>query len=702
MPSYLIRLITWIVLLLVPTVSFAAPLFGVNPDDKSMQYLGYVFGQVGNLPINPGEGNPLFQVVSLLLSQIFFGLAIVIIIYTAIVATISTAQEGEVMGKKWSTIWVPLRAGIGLYLLLPSAKGYSWIQLTVMWFIVQGVGVANALWEQVLVSYEREGSIHKDTREFDLKHSSSTVTGIFRSNLCMQTINSNPSAVAKLNGEFIEMYRYGDEIQFGRPTMMGAEAPICGSASIPGTSRASMFNPPDQNLPSDERRKTSISDAIQNAQATLEAPASEALAVPREQWRLSNFFVDAGRTLQSSIRSLQTERKAFSEITKSAIVDGWIHAGSYHFHLTGKGKGIQPPPLQISTTSFEQNQINSLLGQDLGGEIGLKINEKFSQYVNYVFDDVDTLSPQQRSGGILIVGSKQGSAGVAQEILDALSANVFDKIGVTFSNFINIFNSQNDQNPDPIVSMSMLGGKIIEVVDTAMVVSIIAAAGIMLATSFCSGFVPVGHMGIGVIQLLVPFVVIILGVCWMGAIMLALYIPLIPYMVFTFAAVTWLLLVIEAMIAAPMIALTLIVPSEDEIGKAGHAFVILFGIFLRPMLMIVGLVFAIKLLIVVIGMLNFGFASTATYSLPALGMFAPVAVFMIYVGIATSFVHEAFSLIYRIPDHVLRWMGAMSDAEGGEKERVKGLEQSADKGAGIGAGISKGAITKGASALTRK
>ncbi len=159
------RLLIIILLLAISTTSFAAS--SVNPvitpqqpvivstpgstfsltptpGDASVQYLSQIFGQVGNVLTGTNDT---------LIAQVFYGfnyavifLACILIVYTLFVSILNTAQDGEMMGKKWSSIWVPLRMVAGLALLLPVSAGYSAMQVIVMWVVLQGVGAADSIW----------------------------------------------------------------------------------------------------------------------------------------------------------------------------------------------------------------------------------------------------------------------------------------------------------------------------------------------------------------------------------------------------------------------------------------------------------------------------------------------------------------------------------------------------------------------------
>jgi defect in organelle trafficking protein DotA len=211
--------IVLVLLFFFPQVSWGFGVFDVSPEDKSLQYLGQIFGTIPGTQIQaPNEaegiaGSPLIAQVVYIFNQVVFLLGIVIVVYTGVVGTIRTAQEGEFLGKSWHSLFVPLRAVIGVFMLLPSYGGYNWIQITVMWFIIQGVGAANSLWQQVILTNLTQGSIHTDTRLMQLSNPqvSSAVNALFLGDLCMTLIN-NDAATVKLLGDYITPFQFANQI----------------------------------------------------------------------------------------------------------------------------------------------------------------------------------------------------------------------------------------------------------------------------------------------------------------------------------------------------------------------------------------------------------------------------------------------------------------------------------------------------------
>ena len=122
--------------------------FAPPDSDKSVIYLASIFGIVGN--VLHGVGSQIMAVMFGVFNAAVLALGGIIVTYTMLVSTLNTANDGEVMGKKWSSIWIPMRSAVGVSLLLPQTTGYSFIQVFIMWVVVQGIGAADKVWEAAL------------------------------------------------------------------------------------------------------------------------------------------------------------------------------------------------------------------------------------------------------------------------------------------------------------------------------------------------------------------------------------------------------------------------------------------------------------------------------------------------------------------------------------------------------------------------
>jgi conjugal transfer/type IV secretion protein DotA/TraY len=128
---------------------------------------------------------------------------------------------------------------------------------------------------------------------------------------------------------------------------------------------------------------------------------------------------------------------------------------------------------------------------------------------------------------------------------------------------------------------------------------------------------------------------------------LSVYIPLIPAMVWTMAVMNWLLLVIEAVIAAPLFAAAHMNPhGEEEIGSAGEGYRMLTALVIRPMLMVIAVFIAIGLCNAMAGFVNSMFMPlvAGAQAGSVVGMTKYVGIVAVYVLLMMGLTHACFAL----------------------------------------------------------
>lgn len=148
-------------LMLLPVVAAASSgsslSFAPPPSDYSVVFLSNIFGIVDG--VLHGNGSQIMGNMFGVFNAAVLALGGIVITYTLLVSTINTAHEGQMLGQKWSSMWVPVRATLGLALLIPKASGYCMMQIFVMWVVVQGVGAADKIWASALSYLNRGGVI---------------------------------------------------------------------------------------------------------------------------------------------------------------------------------------------------------------------------------------------------------------------------------------------------------------------------------------------------------------------------------------------------------------------------------------------------------------------------------------------------------------------------------------------------------------
>jgi len=106
--------IIYYLLALIPSLVFAQDTgleFVPVDTDLSLRYLGKIFGYVDGVLY--GTGTQILGDMFRIFNAAALALGGIIVAYILLRSTVETAHEGELLGKKWSTLFVPLRAAIG-------------------------------------------------------------------------------------------------------------------------------------------------------------------------------------------------------------------------------------------------------------------------------------------------------------------------------------------------------------------------------------------------------------------------------------------------------------------------------------------------------------------------------------------------------------------------------------------------------------
>ncbi len=147
--------------------------------------------------------------------------------------------------------------------------------------------------------------------------------------------------------------------------------------------------------------------------------------------------------------------------------------------------------------------------------------------------------------------------------------------------------------------------------------------------------------------------------------LLAYFLPLIPFFKFMFGIMSWLLSLLEAVIAVPMIALGHLNPAGDglpgETGKQSYYFI--FNLFLRPVLMVFGLIAGLLLFYITASAINMLYM-TAVIGTGGINhahvTLSRMVYSIIYVVILYMAANNSFKMIDWLPQHAIEWMGGRS------------------------------------------
>lgn len=295
------------------------------------------------------------------------------------------------------------------------------------------------------------------------------------------------------------------------------------------------------------------------------------------------------------------------------------------------------------------------------------------------------------------------------------------------------------RDKDPIIKLHNLGKTMLEqsmafigqltLVTTVPFVALGMASNILRVAAAIAGNVPFMNPGVGPqtsleqLQMVVPMIQTIIFVTlpialavlipmFVSGVMLYIYVPLIPFMLFLFGVLSWFISVVVLMAAAPIICFLMLWGNSSQenplLAREAEQFLMqIIGVFFRPALMVIGLVVGVALSYIGVDILNTAFntviASPDLFSLGIGAAFAKkIALVIVYTTIMVSVVNMCFSPIHVIYSEVMRVVGISAPVVGAEErqlETVKGsISHTAEAfGGGIreGIGAAKTASTAG-------
>lgn len=779
------RVLLALCLILLAPLAFAAgatdtSIFNIPLNDQSVLFLSEIFGKVGNV-IGGATSTPL-RIVILLFNNIALVVGGFIILYTIIVSTINTSNDGELLGKKWNSVWIPMRAAIGFGLLLPAGtNGYALVQVAVMWIVVQGVGAANYVWGQYLKNVAIGNA--SPQQPYVSQSTMQNVAKVFQNASCAYAIaaNSNiqnqmPVGMSSLNTTDkispvmnVPTALDGGKIQFGTTDENGNISYNCGSVTLQKTNTVAIsklqgdptigaFQAAAFYQAQENGAFKNVLGSVQGNSLTQYFKSSAAwtknqslLSISRALYNLADYYVNTSNycnnnsdrncvntvqrqimtqaenyvaasttyenreAKQAKLNSLAKQANAIANsgqtprnnpliATSGAVKEsylyqaqqfGWIYAGSYYLILSSLTSEINQdsdtnmiPAPQVTSPVIP---LDTLTNNPTATTIANNIVQVSTVCGTSTSDNL----PPPTSKAVPCIPNELNTGGPSSVTNVDLGQSDLGPVATLFSNaltdcytmFLNYLGNKASTG-NPLVTLSSVGSNMIYTAVSAYVVggallvgSSALAGGIPLVSRSVTAQSVVQAIQLAVSIFIIPVLAVVAAFAGFGAIA-GYYLPLIPYFLFTVGALAWLFLVIEAMVAAPILALGIIHPEggHDIWGKSEQGITMLLGIFLRPALMIIGFVAASVLIYIAFNMVNGGFY-TAISSL-SLGVVGVTAMLLIYIGVITFMCHQCFKLIYKLPDQILRWIGGTPETAGGEGDQEVGSGMQKTSGMG--------------------
>jgi len=625
--------------------------------------------------------------------------ALVIIAYTLFSALVDTGRTGEVGGRR-VTAWSVARWVLTLGLLAPGTSGYSTFQGLLLYTANLGSNVASDAWkkveEDILDTSNLAGQIDGITGSAKV-NAARVVHDLYRINLCEAVADKllQDSSTVVFGVPFpqlgVERYETENESQLrwdwrgtnGIPGLDTLSEGVCGTLeqSLPpltaGPERQVRIEASEHLLWLNTRLR-GLADKDVNT-AWTSTSRQQALA-----YYVKSYNARSIATVQSAVQGAggTAEQLQIAHYRQHTANAGWLAAGAYLWTYSAALSGlsalqraatdasIMPPDTDRMPTALvvEYDIYSARFEKNLG---------RFTAREAQAFNEASTSVDLNLS---LWLSSWSGALTRLSEWVSRLCL-----LGVKST--ASLITDGGDQ-ADPLGSLQSLGYGLMSSGEVAWGIALgtgLFKAGTNMAVKMAKDIPGVGHVISDASDKLLWTAGTIGTYLMVTGAFLALYLPAIPLLLWIGGIVSWLLLLVETILVAPIWATAHAMPENEGLAGqyAKQGYLVFAGVVFRPILMVGGLLGALLVARAALGMvvpmyswfLDLAFAPSTINPITAAVLLAIFVLMVIYL------IRQCFSLIHLVPDRALRFIGSGdSMGEGIREQAIHGsLDQAASR-----------------------
>jgi len=695
--------------------------FTPSSTDAAIDMLRMVFGSVMDI-IVPGVSRTADTANSQMLAEAFrifnsgvlmFGS--IILTWVTIFGIANTANDGQALGKRWSTLYTPLRMFSAAFVMIPGSSGYAGIQVLMLLIVSWSIGFASNMWTAVVqyavgasVAQEAVKSVVKDPN-FD-----SIAVNAMRMTLCAAGVNAAMASVSpdsKVNLQYMRIDAPPDYSQsqgaiykttftFTDPKWPGSES-LCGKIVMQNS-----FNAPPR---SGSKMANDVAPSIKEAIYQVRTRYVDQVLTSGFAVQLAAKVATEGETIDATaianaIDQLKDQQMkdivaAISQqisndenggVLKTMTDKGWVYAGSMYREIGRIKDAVRNTTL--SSSDFipgANNPLETVLTGDsltAANSILTRYNSVASELSRRIFDATSQVKANQPTL------PKLQSGFTIEDMTDG-GGSVKESINKTFNRGANsvltgVIYYLEDPDADPIMKVKNLGDWAATVGETlymwkVTVSSVLEGVGAAAQSSLIPGTSVLAGVTRGVAKFVAELWAYvapsIASIMYMGY-FLGIWIPMVPFFIFATGVIGWLVFVVEMMAAGMLWAAAHFLPAREDsfIGSQTQGYLLVMSGFFRPALMVLGLVASNALLYPCTAYLNDAFL-TQFRSLQAdsvTGLFSLACYIAVYCFVTFTMYMLLFGLPQALPDNILRWIGA-GVGDLGEKGMANKLEGTA-------------------------
>lgn len=716
------------------TTDDAGKLFGTEFGDPfSSIFLNEIFGPL--FPSANGVEETTFSLVIGYFNVIMLAVGGLLFFYNITAGVLQSAHEGEVLGRRWNSMWAPIRVilAIGLLVPLPNYGGYNTVQAGVAFIVRGSTLLASQVWKIAATSII-DGSV--PVAGGVAKFPDELVKNAWDMAACMAVANAQFAAAGSgnqvtLSAQNVQTSVWSSDTTpalvtqvSGQPSSFG----ICGSFRMPptpafldqleGNEKASIisaFNQAHTNaLTPLIQTMTQLAgkvtqEAMQHTPNPTPITSDIVAAVNKANSDLSKGIGDVmqqmigARTGKASATSLARERlKKYAtgedcnadtpDVSKeNCYGQGWIGAGSWYMMVARLNNEL----LSVTSATPIQEGTQRYSVQMTGASLDRLINDPwFSSASNLNISAEETANILKalydRFAGATAEMGTMGYKLDQSVVSDArpTESSIWDYLTISrgMVDAVAEFFRPSTWADDPMIGLTQLGNFLINV-----------SAGISAALA-AAGAIPVAGGGVNTLATIIgPILVTIAG----GGAALAFILPMLPFLFWVLAVTGYFLLVVEAVVASSLWAVAHLKMDGEGISgdSARQGYLMVLALLMTPVLMIFGYIVGMTIFRVTSGIIDIGFyyALSGLDGGPLTWLVGMAALAVLIVVSYIIMIERSFSLVSEFPTRVLAWIGGRAEVTRGEEARMQGAAVAAGAGAGIasrGVGAFAGGTTR--------
>lgn len=542
------------------------------------------------------------NVVLLALGAVWLG-------YNILAALVQSAWDGEFAGKRFHTVWMPIRLCIGFAAILPIVDGWCGAQVIMYQVAKMGAGAANiavagaapklAKNEIIPTGFDRTGM----------------ATQLFNTLLCRARVSILAQQAGELETagggggtnwtEYFGIDRCG-----GQPVVPAGDLQAAHTAAT----------------------QTMIANLTPLAGRVAAGQEGRGPVIPADEVRAS--IIKAAETYETSIseaaRSLASSK--VSSLNAEQAKGSWLSFG-----------------FQSVKSAKAQSDLNSSAGA--GAQITANTNtssagQEAASYSGSLMEN-EGLTGAQASGAGSGAGSGEGYWAMFKKLKDnpALLLKML---------FGNAKAAALTAGGGLVQSLAALGASLIGMGVAGIGVILIALTALAFTSVLGAGAMPLALYVSGLAMS------IILPMILMG-ITLSVYVPMIPALFWTLGVVAWLLVVAECILLAPVWALAHLEAEGEGMGqRTEKGYAMLLDLLLRPLALVFGFAIATAVLNAAWSLFTAGVGGVLDVAdtMSFIKFFMWLGMVFIIVTIAVQLVGTVYRKALDLPDQIVTWIGS--------------------------------------------